>query len=176
MAFFQQGVNERNIHWQYPTISDTPKTFDGLHVLPPTHRNDGFTAILELLRDHLRPEDSSSSSFLLGAPIHSIIGQRPPQQARLRGSTMDRVRGTPVSTIFPMSSRRSMEIWKGMGSPCQVHDSPHLNRRSTTTPPWYNAFRNSRGFSTQLEIRWNANGFSATHRSSGEEADKDQVS
>ena len=55
MAFFWKGVNEENIRWQYPTISDVPKTLDEFYGLSLSHGKNGFIATLKLLRDHLRP-------------------------------------------------------------------------------------------------------------------------
>ena len=64
IAFFPQGIDENNIDWLFPTISNRKNTFHELCVLSLIYRTNGFFTMLAPIRDYLGPQDPQSTSLL----------------------------------------------------------------------------------------------------------------
>jgi tetratricopeptide (TPR) repeat protein len=118
VAFFPQGVNEVNLGWLFPTISNGINIFDKFCILSLTYRSDGFVTMLAPLRDYLSPKDPKSSSFLCATKEHYFtrmsVAFRPdkPNFGETQWITSEDINVEHLLDVFTTIDGNSDGVWK----------------------------------------------------------------
>ena len=117
VAFFPQGIDEKNLGWFFPAISDRRSIFDKFRVLSLTHRRDNFTTMLAPLRDYLCPKDPTSSPLLCAAKELYIrrlavhVDPRQPGYEEARWIVWEDANVEHLLDVFTSVDANSDEIW-----------------------------------------------------------------
>jgi len=117
IAFFPQGVNEENVDWLFPTISDEPNMFDKFCVLSLTYRSNGFITMLAPLRDYLRHKDPMSSLLLSTTKecyfswLSTYIHPDRPSFEESRWITSEDVNVEHLLDVFTSIDANSKDVW-----------------------------------------------------------------
>ncbi|KAF9782866.1 hypothetical protein BJ322DRAFT_180037 [Thelephora terrestris] len=119
VAFFPKGINEKNLDWLFPTISDRRGIFDKFCALSLTYRSNSFIGMLAPLRDYLGPRDPSKSPLLCTTKDRYIsrlqlLGDLEPDQPGFRDSKWIRSEDVNVEHllyVFTSLVTGSENIW-----------------------------------------------------------------
>ena len=119
IAFFPQGIDENNLDWLFPTISNRRDIFDKLCVLSLTYRSSGFTTMLAPLRDYLRPKYPASSPLLRTTKERYLcrlsmrVSPNQPGFEEARWVVSEDVNVEHLCDVFTSIDVDSAEVWTG---------------------------------------------------------------
>jgi len=117
VAFFPQGVDENNIDWLFPSISNGTNVFNKFCILSLTYRSNGFITMLAPLRDYLRPKDPKSSPLLCATKefyftrLSVDVHPRNPGSEEARWIKLEDVNVEHLLDVFTTIDANSDNIW-----------------------------------------------------------------
>ena len=118
IAFFPQGVDEKNLEWLFPTIPDRANIFDKFCTLSLAYRNGEFVTMLAPLRDYLCPKDPGSSPLLCAikeryfARMSVNFDPNDPKFAEAQWITSEDINVEHLLDIFTTIDTGSNGVWK----------------------------------------------------------------
>ena len=118
VAFFPQGVHEKNPDRFFPTIPDRKNIFDKFCVLSLTYRNNGIITMLAPIRDHLFPQDPESSLLLCATKddyftrLLGLLVLDTPRFAEAQWIMSEDVNVEHLLDIFASIDTGSDDVWK----------------------------------------------------------------
>ena len=122
IAFFPQGINENNLVWLFPAISNGRNVLDKLCLLSLTYRSNGFVTMLAPLRDYLRPKDPASSPLLCTTKDHYFrrlsvdVGPSQPGFEEARWIRSEDVNVEHLLDVFTSVDPNSVSAWDACAS------------------------------------------------------------
>ena len=117
VAFFPQGVDENNVNWLFPTVSDGAYILDKSCMLSLTHWSKGFITMLAPLRDYFSPKDPRSSALLCATKevyffrMSVDIDPDDPNFGRTQWITSEDVNVEHLLDIFTTIDPNSDSVW-----------------------------------------------------------------
>ena len=139
IAFFPQGVDENNINWLLPTISNGTDVFDKFCALSLTYRNNGFITMLAPFRDCLSPEDPESSPLLRTAKEQYFarmsinINPNKPNFRESQWITSEDVNVEHLLDVFTTIDPNSDDVWRACA--CFIQHLVWHKKRLVTLRP-----------------------------------------
>ena len=136
IAFLPQGVDEKNLDWLFPTISNRKNTFDKFCVLSLTYRSNGFVTMLAPIRDYLCPQDPQSSPLLCATRdryftrLSVSIGIGTPGFKEARWIVLEDVNVEHLLDVFAAVDENDSGIWDVC---CRFMEHLHWHKPRKTT-------------------------------------------
>ena len=119
VAFFPQGIDENNLDWLFPTISNRTSILDKFCALSLTYQSNNFVTMLAPLRDYLSPRDPRTSPLLCTTKDHyftrlRLLGDLEPDQPGFGESGWIKSEDVNVEhllNIFTFLDTESDDVW-----------------------------------------------------------------
>ena len=118
IAFFPQGIDQNNLDWLFPTISNRQNIIDKFCVLSLTYRSHGFIMMLAPLRDYLCPKDPLSSPLLRKAKeqyfsrLSDWVLPENPGFDEMRWIVSEDVNVEHLLDVFTSADTASNDVWQ----------------------------------------------------------------
>ncbi|KAF9780536.1 hypothetical protein BJ322DRAFT_1213644 [Thelephora terrestris] len=122
VAFFPQGVGEKNLNWFFPTIPGGANIFDKFCALSLTHRSSGFITMLAPLRDYFRPRDPKASLLLCATKDHYFtrlsVNPDPdhPRSGETEWIVLEDVNVEHLLDVFTSIDTGAVNVWDACGN------------------------------------------------------------
>ena len=122
IAFFPQGINEQNLNWLFPAISNGRNVLDKFCALSLTYRSNGFVTMLAPLRDYLSPKDPASSPLLRTTKdryfsrLSVLVDPSGPGFEEARWIISEDVNVEQVLDVFTSIDANSVSVWDACAS------------------------------------------------------------
>ncbi|KAF9780533.1 hypothetical protein BJ322DRAFT_297305 [Thelephora terrestris] len=122
VAFFPQGVGEKNLGWLFPALFDRENIFDKFCALSLTHRSSGFITMLAPIRDYFRPRDPNASPLLCTTKDHYFtrLSVDPDPSRSLSGETqwivLEDVNVEHLLDVFTSIDTDAVNVWDACGN------------------------------------------------------------
>jgi tetratricopeptide (TPR) repeat protein len=117
VAFFPQGVDERNLDWLFPTLPNRKNIFDKFCALSLTYRTNGFITMLAPIRDHLGPQDPRSSLVLCTTRdryfnrLSVVVHPNQPGFEEARWIVLEDVNVEHLLDVFTSTDQTKSDFW-----------------------------------------------------------------
>ena len=139
VAFFPQGLDEKNLDWLFPSIPDRKNIFDKFCLLSLAYRSNGFVTMLAPLRDYLSPRDPKSSPLLCATKdryfirLSIVVDPNEPGFREARWIRSEDVNVEHLLDVFIPIDSSSCDVW-GVCSHFLRHLYWHKPRETVLRP------------------------------------------
>ena len=139
VAFFPQGIDENNLDWLLPTISNRKNIFDKFCLLSLTYRSNGFITIWASIRDYLIPQDPRSSPLLCATKdlyfsrLSVDVHPNKPGFREAQWIVLEDVNVEHLLDVFTSLGQDTSDSW---GAPCRFMEHLYWHKPRETILRW----------------------------------------